>query len=117
MRARRGTKYSPLDQVHADNVKDLHVAWRWSSVDQELADADPDLQFNPLLLITPLMVRGGAASDEHQPGPGGGHRPPTGETTWVYRALEDGAGRPRAGATRSVGYWYEPERDDERALP
>lgn len=28
----------------------------------------------------------GTAPDEHQPGSGGGHRPASGETTWVYRA-------------------------------
>ena len=39
-----------------------------------------------------------------------------GETAWVYRALEDGAGRPRGGATRGVGYWHDPERDDERVF-
>ncbi|MCY4634632.1 MAG: PQQ-binding-like beta-propeller repeat protein [Acidobacteria bacterium] len=42
--------------------------------------------------------------------------PATGETTWVYGALEDGAGRPRGGATRGVGYWDDPERDDERVF-
>src|SRR5262245_33307390 len=24
-----GTKYSPLDQINKDNVKDLRIAWRW----------------------------------------------------------------------------------------
>ena len=36
-----GTKYSPLDQIHAGNVQDLRIAWRWRSVDHELADAIP----------------------------------------------------------------------------
>ena len=42
--------------------------------------------------------------------------PATGETTWVYRALEDGTGRSRGAATRGVGYWQDPERDDERVI-
>ena len=110
-----GTKYSPLDQVHAGNVQDLHIAWRWRSVDHELADADPDLQFNPLLLTTPLMV-GGRLLMSTNLGQAAAIDPATGETTWVYRALEDGAGRPRGGATRGVGYWHDPERDDERVF-
>ena len=36
-----GTKYSPLDQIDSVNVQELRVAWRWRSVDHELADADP----------------------------------------------------------------------------
>ncbi len=110
-----GTKYSPLDQVHAGNVQDLHIAWRWRSVDHELADADPDLQFNPLLLTTPLMV-GGRLLMSPNLGQATAIDPATGETTWVYRAVEDGAGRPRGGATRGVGYWHDPERDDERVF-
>ena len=27
----RSAKYSPLDQINRDNVKDLRIAWRWSS--------------------------------------------------------------------------------------
>ncbi|MCY3845331.1 MAG: PQQ-binding-like beta-propeller repeat protein, partial [Acidobacteria bacterium] len=108
-----GTKYSPLDQIHAGNVEDMHVAWRWRSVDHELADADPDLQFSPMLLTTPLMV-GGRLFMSTNLGQAAAIDPATGETTWVYRALEDGAGRPRGGATRGVGYWQDPERDDER---
>ena len=25
------TKYSPLDQINATNVKELQIAWRWKS--------------------------------------------------------------------------------------
>src|SRR5262245_17519733 len=27
----RGTKYSPLDQINASNVKDLQIVWRWKT--------------------------------------------------------------------------------------
>ena len=110
-----GTKYSPLDQIHAGNVQDLHTAWRWRSVDHERADADPDLQFNPMLLATPLMV-GGRLLMSTNLGQAAAIDPASGETTWVYRALEDGAGRPRGGPTRGVGHWHDPERDDERVF-
>ena len=40
--------------------------------------------------------------------------PATGETVWTYRATR-GRRRPAArGPTRGVGYWEDPERDDER---
>ena len=45
------TKYSPLDQINRDNVKDLRIAWRWRT---ENLGARPD--FN--LESTPLMVDG-----------------------------------------------------------
>ncbi len=34
-----GTKYSPLDQITADNFSDLEVAWHWRTVDTHLARA------------------------------------------------------------------------------
>ncbi len=108
-----GTKYSPLDQIGPDNVQDLYIAWRWRSVDYDLVDEDPDLRFNPTLLATPLMV-GGRLFMGTNLGQAAAIDPATGETVWTYRALEDGAGRPRGGPTRGVGYWEDPERDDER---
>ena len=107
------TKYSPLDQIGPDNVQDLRVAWRWRSVDYDLVDENQDLRFNSTLKATPLMVNGQLLMSTNL-GQAAAIDPATGETIWVYRALEDGAGRPRGGATRGVGYWYDPERDDER---
>ena len=34
------TKYSPLDQITADNFGDLEVAWRWDSIDTHLSHVD-----------------------------------------------------------------------------
>ena len=107
------TKYSPLDQIGKENVQDLLLAWRWRSVDHDLADADPELRFNPTLLATPLMV-GGRLFMSTNLGQAAAIDPATGKTIWVYAALEDGAGQPRGGTTRGVGYWHDAERDDER---
>ena len=108
-----GSKYSPLDQIGPDNVHDLRVAWRWRSVDHALADEDPELQFNPTLQATPLMI-GGRLFMGTNLGQAAAIDPASGETTWVYRALEDGAGRPRGGSTRGVSFWNDPQRDDAR---
>ena len=108
-----GTKYSPLDQIDAGNVNDLRIAWRWRSVDYDLVDDNPDLRFNHTLLGTPLKV-GDQLLMSTNLGQAAGIDPATGETLWSYRALDDGAGRPRGGSTRGVGYWHDPGLDDER---
>ncbi|MFB3105655.1 MAG: hypothetical protein ACE1ZA_12145, partial [Pseudomonadales bacterium] len=36
-------KYSPLDQINANNVASLQVAWSWDSPDNELVAKDPSL--------------------------------------------------------------------------
>lgn len=108
-----GSKYSPLDQIHAQNVTDLRVAWRWRSIDYDLVDNNPDLRFNHTLLGTPLMA-GNRLFMSTNLGQAAAIDPTTGETLWSYLALDDGAGRPRGGSTRGVGYWNDPGLDDER---
>src|SRR5262245_32155479 len=46
-----GTKYSPLDQINASNVKQLQIVWRWKS---ENFGPRPDYNWQ----ATPLMVGG-----------------------------------------------------------
>src|SRR3954463_3494583 len=45
------TKYSPLDQINAKNVKELSIAWRWKP-----DNFGPNLDTN--WEVTPLMVEG-----------------------------------------------------------
>lgn len=53
------TKYSSLDQINADNFKQLEVAWRWQSLDGSLNfdDIDQEVSFGRMQ-GTPLMVDG-----------------------------------------------------------
>src|SRR6478609_6827501 len=46
-----GTRYSPLDQITRDNVKNLQVVWRWKS--QNMGPS-PQAAWE----VTPLMVGG-----------------------------------------------------------
>ena len=108
-----GTKYSSIDQISPENVQHLRIAWRWRSVDYELAGADPDLRFNNTLQATPLMVRGRLFMSTNL-GQVAAIDPATGATLWTYRALDDDAGSPRGGSTRGVGYWSDTGRGDER---
>jgi glucose dehydrogenase len=52
------TRYSPLDQVHRNNVTHLKIAWRRPAVNATLTDAFPDLKINPYLKSTPIVVDG-----------------------------------------------------------
>ena len=40
------TRYAPLDQINADTVNDLEIAWRRSAVDATLHDRWPELFSN-----------------------------------------------------------------------
>ena len=108
-----GTKYSRLDQIGPENVGDLRIAWRWRSVDYDLTDANPGLRFNHTLEATPLKASDRLLMSTNL-GQAAAIDPATGETLWVYEALDDGAGRPRGGSTRGVGYWHDQRLDDER---
>ena len=50
-------KYSPLDQIGRANVARLQLAWRWSSPDNELTKANPDVRPGAFE-DTPLMANG-----------------------------------------------------------
>ena len=87
------TKYSALDQINRDTVKNLRVAWRWKA-----DNFGPRPQNN--LEATPLMVGGVLYTTA-------GTRPSvaaidgaTGETLWTYR-LDEGRAR-RHGAAQRV---------------
>ena len=72
------TKYSPLDQINKDNVKDLRIAWRWKT---ENFGTQPDYNYQ----VTPLMVGGilyaTAGSRRDVVAIDGA----TGETLWMFR--------------------------------
>ena len=93
------SKYSALDQINRDNVKNLRVAWRWKA-----ENLGPRPQNN--MEATPLMVGGVLYTTA-------GFRPnvvaidaATGETLWSYR-LDEGVRGDRAprSVNRGVEYW------------
>ena len=113
-----GTKYSPLDQIDADNFGRLEVAWRWQSADAVLSldmpgggawRADSHLIFAELnrrdphrwrdalpptitnFKATPLMV-GGRLFVNMPTSVGAAIDARTGETLWVYnpKSYEEG---------------------------
>ena len=93
------TRYSPLDQITADNFDDLEVAWRVKT-----ANFGPNPEYN--LESTPLMVDGVVYSTA------GSRRSViavdagTGELLWMHRLDEGerGAAAPRRLSGRGLAY-------------
>ncbi len=52
------TRYSPLDQINRDNVKNLQIVWRRPAVDDRLTRAFPDVRVSAYLRSTPIMIDG-----------------------------------------------------------
>jgi len=100
------TKYSPLDQINKDTVKNLRIAWRQPGVPMELASAFPGARSSTNYEHTPLMVDGllymstgvgtVAALDAR-----------SGKVVWFDVPPAPPGGQPpaRSGSTRGVAYW------------
>ena len=102
------TKYSPLDQIHRDNVADLEIAWRWRT-DNFGPRTDFNYQATPLavggVLYTTAGWRRNAVAIDGA----------TGETRWIYRLDEGERGDVapvRASSGRGVAYWTDGQGDD-----
>ena len=103
------TKYSPLSQIDASNVKELSIAWRWKA---ENFGPRPENNWE----VTPLMVGGvlyftaGTRRDVVAVDAA------TGETLWMYR-LDEGERGDRAVRVqnRGLAYWTD-GKDDQRIL-
>jgi quinoprotein glucose dehydrogenase len=100
------TKYSPLDQINKDTIKNLRVAWTRSGLPEELRSTFPDAQAAANYQHTPLVV-GGVMYMSSAVGAIVALDPTTGKTLW-YDTLPprpDGQGPARGGATRGLAYW------------
>jgi len=102
------TKYSSLDQINGETVKNLKVVWQWNSPDNEIVtEHRADLPILPFSFkATPIMVEGvlyiktsmsqAAAIDAK-----------TGETLWVFDpGTWEGQSPANTGFnSRGVAYW------------
>jgi quinoprotein glucose dehydrogenase len=101
------TKYSPLDQINGDNVKNLRLAWRFKT-DNLGPRPDFNMQSVPIVVNNVMYVQAGTrrtvvALD-----------PASGEMLWVWRMDEGkrGAGAPRQGSGRGLAYWTDGKGDE-----
>ncbi len=100
------TKYSPLDQINKDTIKNLKIAWRRSGMPEELREQFPNTQAPANYQHTPLMVDG-VLYVSTAVGAVAALDPATGKTLW-FDALPprpDGQGPARGASTRSIAYW------------
>jgi len=104
------TKYSPLDQIDASNVKQLEVAWRWKA---ENFGPRPDYNWE----VTPLMVGGVLFFTAGSRRDAVAVDAATGETLWMYR-LDEGERGDRAVRTqnRGLAYWTDGKGDSRILL-
>src|SRR5207253_4357939 len=100
------TRYSSLDQIDRDNVKDLKVAWTWKSDNfggREFRSETTPLFVNGVLYFTAGDRRAVVAVDAG-----------SGDTLWMYRTDEGERYRqaPQRNSGRGVAYWTDGQ--DER---
>ncbi|MDY6983198.1 MAG: pyrroloquinoline quinone-dependent dehydrogenase, partial [Pseudomonadota bacterium] len=101
-----GIRYSSLDQINADNITSLDVAWVWKA-DSLLPNAIATSE------TTPIMVDGVLYFSMDQRRVVIAADAGTGETLWLYR-LEEGErfqAAPRK-VHRGVSYWSDGQGDD-----
>ena len=95
-----GTRYSPLDQITAENFSDLEVAWRLKT---DNFGPRPEYNFES----TPLMVGGVVFTTAGARRAVVAADAETGELLWIHRLDEGerGAGAPRRLSGRGLAYW------------
>jgi quinoprotein glucose dehydrogenase len=103
----KGTKYSPLDQINAENFKKLEVAWRFKT-DSLGTRPEYKLEGTPLAIKGRLYTTAGTrrsvvALDGK-----------TGELIWAhsYREGKRAAIAPRQLSGRGLSYWTDGKGDD-----
>jgi quinoprotein glucose dehydrogenase len=103
------TRYSPLDQINADNFNKLEVAWRFKT---DNLGPRPEYQFES----TPLMARGVVYSTAGTRRAVVALDAATGELLWSHseREGERGESAPRQLSGRGLAYWTDGR--DERIL-
>ena len=98
---RRASRYSPLDQIARDNVRNLRVAWRRPAVDAQLKNAFPDLSPSNYLRSTPIIINGTLYAPD---GVGllEAFDPSTGRSIWIeeptHPTMKEAAGESTRGA-------------------
>ena len=92
-----GSRYSPLDQINRENVKELRVVWRWKSPDNEAVEKNPMVRPGPNE-ATPLMI-GGVLYTSTGLNRVAAIDAATGTTLWVFDAQS------RGFVHRGVAYW------------
>lgn len=107
------TRYSPLDQINKDNVKNLRVVWRRPALDPQISSKFPDLVSSDYFRGTPVMIDGVLYAPD---GVGliEAFDAATGHTKWVQQPVEPTLKEAAGQSTRGVAYWR--KGSDERIV-
>jgi len=106
-------RYSPLDQINRDNVKELRVVWRRGALDPQISEKFPDLVSSNYFRGTPVIVNGVLYAPD---GVGliEAFDAATGKTKWVQQPVEPTLKEAAGQSTRGVAYWH--KAADERIV-
>src|SRR5437762_5693526 len=107
------TKYSPLDQINKNNVRNLKVAWRRPAAADEFRQRRPGLLVPNNFRSTPLMING-VLYASNGIGLVEAFDPSTGRTLWVQESTDLGPEALAGTSTRGISYWR--KAADERIL-
>jgi len=98
------TRYSALDQINRDNVKNLRIAWRRPAVSDQLTQAFPDMRVNNYLRSTPIVIDGRLYT-QNAHGLVVAFDGESGKTIWEQELFARTREEANGSATRGVDYW------------
>jgi quinoprotein glucose dehydrogenase len=103
----KGTKYSPLDQINANNFNKLELAWRFKT---DNFGPRPEYKIEG----TPLMIKGVLYATAGSRRAVVSLDAKTGELNWSYSLKEGkrGAASPRQLSGRGLAFWTDGHGDD-----
>jgi quinoprotein glucose dehydrogenase len=101
------TKYSPVDQINRDNVKNLRIAWRFRT-DNLGPRPDYNMQSVPIVIGDVMYVQAGTRRTVVA------LNAASGEMLWMWRMDEGkrGSAAPRQGSGRGLAYWTDGKGDE-----
>ncbi len=97
-------RYSALDLINQQNVKELKILWKRPALDSSLTDLFPDLTPGAYFRSTPIMVNGVLYAPDGV-GLAEAFDATTGKTLWVQKPFGSKLQDANGYSTRGVAYW------------
>lgn len=97
-------RYSPADQITAENIHNLQIVWRKPALDPSLQRTYPELRVTRNFRSTPIMVDG-VLYGTNGVGLALAMDPATGETIWTQQPVAQTLQEMSGQSTRGLEYW------------
>ena len=108
-----GTRFSPLKEIHRNNVKNLRPAWTYHTGDADTAGSGTTIECTPVVVDGVLYVTTAKTKVAAVDGA-------TGRELWKYDPYAEGAprngGRGGPGVNRGVAHWSDNRPDGQRRV-